>query len=228
VKTNRFNQRGGAGTSILIALVIVLVILVGIGGCAWNLTVGAHDRTLANYQLVEEGKAKMASALETCKTQMAAVWSLADSAGSKEESIKVGFAKARTGFEDAIKAYNEAAKDPSKTPFDLQKFVSQKMGGSFADVKVVMEAVPQEFRAMEGYTRAQNVVSECMNSIRGTIDDWSKDIMTYNSDRGRVVTNFGLGIFWQGKFPVKLEYYTGTIEDATKVKIDLSDIKPKS
>jgi hypothetical protein len=216
------SQFGGAGIVVLVVIVVLLAIIAGVSGYA----IGTHDQVLKSYQQAEEGKAMMASALTTCKTQMAAVWDIAESAGRKQEDIVVGFAKARTGFEDAIRAYNEAAKDSTKSPFDLQKLVSQQVGGALANVRVTMEAVPQDFKAGDNYTKAQNVISECMNSIRGAIDDWSQDIKAYNSYRGKVFPSLFLNIFWAGKFQDKLDFYTGGIEDATTARIDISDIRP--
>jgi len=206
-----------------VAVGIAAAILLGVG--MYVVAYWSTYNDLVNLQeSTNEGKSKVASAVNMCSQKMKSVWALADQEGILEKETYVGVAKARSAFEDAKKEFEQARENKASSILDLTK-LGANFGQALVNVRVAFEAYPQ-LRTTETYQKAMAAVEEGFNEIKTALDDWILLCKLYNQRRRALVTNWFASSWPQ--FPESVEYYEGGIKEPEKVKVTTEDLNPRA
>jgi LemA protein len=205
---------------------IIIVVLIVIGLFVVGVTYMTTYNSLVRLQeRANEGKSRVAAAVNTCSQKMKSVWALADQEGILEKETYVGVAKARSGFEAAQKEFDKANSDKTTSILDLTK-LGTSYGQALVNVRVAFEAYPQ-LRTTETYQKAMASVEEGYNEIKTALDDWIGQIRQYNIYRRSLVPNwFASAVGWE--FPKNIAYYEGGIKEPEQINVKSEELNPKS
>jgi LemA protein len=208
-----------AGIFIIIGIIIVGLVIIGV-------TYVTTYNSLVNLQeRANEGKSRVAAAVNTCSQKMKSVWALADQEGILEKETYVKVAQARAGFEDAQKGFDKANSDKTSSTLDLSR-LGTNFGQALVNIRVAFEAYPQ-LRTTETYQKAMASIEEGYNEIKTALDDWISQILQYNRSRRSLVTNWFVQTFnWE--FPKQIEYYEGGIKEPEKINIKSEELNPRT
>lgn len=217
MNTPRIALLVAAGVALLVVVLVLIVVAVGIS--KYNALVTLNERA-------NEGKSRVAAAVNTCSEKMKSVWTLADQEGILEKETYLGVAKARTGFDDARQKYDAAAKDPAASILDLTSRAAS-FGQALVNVRVAFEAYPQ-LRTSETYQKAMVAVEQGFNEIKTALDDWIGQCRAYNVQRRSFPTNWYAAVFFGSGFPDQIAYYEGGITEPEQVKVKTEDVNPRA
>jgi hypothetical protein len=93
--------------------VIIVIILIGIG--ILSSAVGVWNRLNRDYQAVEGGKSHYSAALNTCTEKIKGVWEVTNQYMKHESETFTAVARARSGYETAREAFENAAAEGKST-----------------------------------------------------------------------------------------------------------------
>jgi len=205
--------------SVILIVVVVLAVVVGM------MYLGRYN-TLVNLQeRVNEGKSRVASAVNMSSQKMKSVWALADQEGILEKETYTGVAQARSGYEASQKEFAKANSSGKASILDMTK-LGTSYGQALVNVRVAFEAYPQ-LRTTETYQKAMASVEEGYNEIKTALDDWIGQIRGYNQYRRSLVTNMFANIFgWE--FPKRIQYYEGGIKEPEQIQVPSEGINPRN
>jgi LemA protein len=207
-----------AGIFVIIVLIIVGVIAVG----ATYIT--TYNNLVNLQERANEGKSRVAAAVNTSSQKMKSVWALADQEGILEKETYVTVAQARAGFEAAQKEFDKANSDKASSILDLTK-LGTSYGQALVNIRVAFEAYPQ-LRTTETYQKAMASVEEGYNEIKTALDDWVSQIRQYNAHRRSLVTNWFASAFnWE--FPKQIAYYEGGIKEPEQINVKSEELNPR-
>lgn len=205
------------GIFIVVVLVIVAIVVGATYMATYNGLVNLQERA-------NEGKSRVAAAVNTSSQKMKSVWALADQEGILEKETYVAVAQARSGFDAAQKDFDKVNSDKASSVLDLTR-LGISYGQALVNIRVAFEAYPQ-LRTTETYQKAMASVEEGYNEIKTALDDWTGQIRQYNRHRRSLVTNWFAGMFgWQ--FPKQIAYYEGGIKEPEKINVKSEELNPR-
>jgi LemA protein len=207
-----------AGIFVIIGLLVIGIIVVGaIYMNTYNNLVNLQERS-------NEGKSRVAAAVNTSSQKMKSVWALADQEGILEKETYISVAQARSGFETAKNEFDKANSDKASSIMDLTR-LGASYGQALVNVRVAFEAYPQ-LRTTETYQKAMASVEEGYNEIKTALDDWIGQIRQYNSYRRSLVPNWLANSFgW--RFPEGIVYYEGGIKEPEQINVKSEELNPR-
>jgi len=190
------------GCGVLVAVFLILLIIV------WPNYVGVYNTLNTKYQSVNGAKSAYSASLNTVTQKIKGVWAIADQYLSHESKTFEAVARARSGFDDAAKAFDQADKGGQGTA-DLTRKGTEVVNAALA-FRVQIEAYPQ-LRAAE--TTQENIrnMEVSVNEIKTSLDDWVTTIKDYNTYRQSFWPNIFGG--FMHKFPAKIAYYEGPVKE---------------
>jgi LemA protein len=205
-------------------IVVVVLIIVGIVAVG-AIYMSTYNNLVDLQERANEGKSRVAAAVNTCSQKMKSVWALADQEGILEKETYVGVAKARSGFDAAQKEFDKANSDKASSILDLTK-LGTSYGQALVNVRVAFEAYPQ-LKTTETYQKAMASVEEGYNEIKTALDDWIGQIRQYNRYRRSLVPNWFAGAFgWE--FPKNIAYYEGGIKEPEQINVKSEELNPRT
>jgi hypothetical protein len=211
-----------AGAGLIVVLVIAAALITGgillaVGVSKYNALVSLHERS-------NEGKSRVAAAVNTASEKMKAVWAMAQQEGLLEKDTYVGVAKARSAFDQSRQEYETAARSPASSILDLTSRAAA-FGQALVNVRVAFEAYPQ-LRTSQTYQKAMVAVEEGFNEIRTALDDWIGLCRAYNVERRSFPTAWFAAAFFPDQFPERIAYYEGGIKQPEQIKITADELNP--
>jgi hypothetical protein len=193
---------------VLVALVLIGVIL----GFAYTNTWNTLN---ARYQAVNGGKSHYSAALNTCTQKIQGVWEIADQYLAHESKTFQNVARARSGYDTATKAFEDALKEGRGTK-DLTQAGTDVVNAALA-FRIQVEAYPQLRGAETSQENIRNM-EVSVNEIKTALDDWITAIKDYNSYRGNFWPSM-VGSFIR-QFPSHMDYYEGSVKELDVQKLN--------
>jgi len=202
-------KRVGIGCGVLLVLVLLIaLILVAKYVSVWN--------TLnANYQAVNGARSKYSAALSTCTEKIKGVWAITNQYMDHESKTFKAVAEARSGYDAATRAFEQALKQGKGTK-ELTQAGTGVVQAALA-FRIQIEAYPQ-LRAVEASQENIRNMEVATNEIKTALDDWVTTIKSYNTYRGSFWPNLVGGLM--GRFPASIEYYEGKVKELDVEKLN--------
>lgn len=198
----------GFGIAILVIVFFILITFFSVIG-VWN-------NLNTKLQTVKGAESGYSSALNVCSEKIKGVWEIANQYMDHESKTFTEVAKARSGYQAAVDAFEKASKNK-----DIKALTQsgQEVVQAAMAFRIQIEAYPQ-LRAVE--TSKENIrnLEEAVNEIKTSLDDWITTIKDYNTYRGSAGVSMVGG--FMTKYPIELEYYKGKVES-----LNIEDLNPE-
>jgi len=169
----------------------------------------------ANYQAVNGARSKYSAALSTCTEKIKGVWAITNQYMDHESKTFKAVAEARSGYDAATRAFEQALKQGKGTK-ELTQAGTGVVQAALA-FRIQIEAYPQ-LRAVEASQENIRNMEVATNEIKTALDDWVTTIKSYNTYRGSFWPNLVGGLM--GRFPASIEYYEGKVKELDVEKLN--------
>jgi LemA protein len=199
-----------------IGCAVVLVILIIAAISIFSTYRSTWDTLNQKYQEVNGKKSQYSAALNTCTQKIQGVWEIANQYLKHESQTFKDVARARSGYDAAAKAYEDAEKTGDTKA--LTKAGSEVVNAAMA-FRVQVEAYPQLRGAETSQENIRNM-EVSVNEIKTALDDWIVTIKNYNTYRGSFWPNVVGSVI--GRFPASIPYYEGAVKE-----LDVNKLNPE-
>ncbi|MBZ9578013.1 hypothetical protein KJA13_03165 [Patescibacteria group bacterium] len=191
-----------------------------------------EDRdTLVEEQEFSFGGAAMFSSAINNRVEplIQTIWEMFEQANEAEKGSYIGYAEARSSYEDAKKVLEETVKagDEDSSPLNLQRLIVDKFGKAFGDIKVTIEAAPQNVRITENFQKVCKKVNDAYSELHSECTKWITVCQTYNTHRRSAFTSVCVYLFYPDRkdFPKRIEYYQGGLTNIENYRIDVEKLR---
>lgn len=196
-------------------IIAVILFIVAIG--LFSTYRETWDTLNQKYQDANGGKSRYSAALNTCTQKIQGVWEIANQYMKHESETFQNVARARSGFDTATKAFEDALKNDKGTKA-LTQAGTDVVNAAMA-FRIQVEAYPQ-LRGAETAQENMRNMEVSVNEIKTALDDWIQSIKEYNAYRGNFMPSLIGGFI--GRFPDNIDYYEGDIKE-----LDIQKLNPE-
>ena len=205
-------RSGSMAKGCLIGVIVVLVLLLALGGCA----VGKYNTIIENEQKVEETLTKIDNQYKRRYDLVPQLVEIVKGAADFEKSTITEVTEARASV-GRLQLPENVARDPAA----LEEYMAAQaaFGGSLSRLLVAVESYPQ-LRATQNFLSFQDQYEGTENRIAQSRTDYIEAVKGYNVSIKKFPNNFIANAFGFEKLP-QLPFEEENLTEAPK--IDFSD-----